>query len=90
MASKKTPIIQRKRMHKVGGSIMVPIPLDWFENNGFGDKPDKIIESIKNHEFLVICDGDVRIINPSNEDAVLKRIYGFVTKEVRKDTAESR
>ncbi len=83
------PVIQRKRMHKVGGSIMVPIPLDWFENNGYGIKPEQIIENIRDHEFLVLCDGDVRIINPKNEDAVLKRIYGCVNHEVQKDTAKN-
>ncbi len=63
--SKMRPIIGHRKVHKLGGSRVITIPLEWFEAHGLN--PDDL-------DLLMIADTDIRIINPKNETEVYDEV----------------
>lgn len=76
------PIVARKTIHKVGGSIMLPLPLEWFRAHGFGKTPKEILERLKDTDLLVLGNCDIRVVNPSHRKKVEKEVYDVVSDKV--------
>lgn len=76
------PIVDKRRLHKIGSAYAMFIPLKWFRAHNLN--PDEI------QGLLITGDLDIRIVNPLHEREVYDQISG-VTKnaEVEKRDGHS-
>ena len=86
MPGKPVPIIERKKIFKIGNSVALFLPLEWFRAHGWGTTPEEIIENLKKSgkiEVLILGDKDLRIVNPDHEARVLTEMYSEVSEKVK-------
>jgi len=62
----KIPIVEKRTLHRPGGSITISLPPEWFKAHGINPKDVK--------KLLIVADRDIRIVNPEDEDKVYKEI----------------
>jgi len=86
--TEKIPIIERKKAYKLGGSICLPLPLEWFRAHGFGNTPEEIKKNLGDMEFLILGDMDLRIVNPKHRKKVEEELYKPISERVNTPITE--
>ena len=71
---KPRPIIGHRKIAKMGRSLGITLPHEWFRVHGID--PDKV------DELLVIANMDIRIVNPEHEAEVYKEVTK-IARDVR-------
>lgn len=66
------PIVDKRKLHKIGSAYAIFIPLKWFQAHGL--KPDEI------QGLLITGDLDIRIVNPLHEKEVYDQVSGVTKK----------
>ena len=69
---KVSPIVEPRKIHKVGRAIMISLPKEWFKAHNID--PDKV------EELIVVANRDIRIVNPQDADEVYKEISEMVRR----------
>ena len=69
---RKVPLIEMRRVVKLGKSYYISIPKEWYEAHG--------LDLEKVSKILIIADKDIRIVNPEHEEEVYKEVSKIAKK----------
>lgn len=63
------PVIEHRKVFKLGASRCISIPPEWFKSHGID--PDNL-------RLLVVANRDIRIVNPEDEAKVYDEVSRIV------------